>query len=456
MNGDSAFQVLLVDDDDDVREAIATGLRLAGFDTIEAADGHRALQLIASDRIGVIVSDIRMPLLDGRQLLQRVRASDCDLPVILITGHGDIEQAVDAVRNGAYDFLAKPFASDRLADAVARALELRRLVLENRQLRAAIGSASERQPSALLGTSTAIQALLRVIEQIGSADIDILIEGERGAGKRTVAGLLHRAGRNDRTAAHILRCDIMTDQAISEALQGKPEARTGRSKAARSAMAPAVERAGTLILDNIDALSPASQARLLQYLHQRHPVDGESAGHSTGQRPRIISTSISGLSSEVSLGRFRADLYFKLAPVKLEMPPLRARKQDIPAMFAHMLLVSADRFERPVPAMSDAILAHLTNHDWPGNLRELHNFAEQIVLNLEKAEFALAEEHLGLAQRVALFEKEAIVGALRAVAGDIQQACAKLGTPRKTLYDKITRHRIDLHEIRSKPQSPLL
>ena len=449
MNGDSALQVLLVDDDDDVREAIATGLRLAGFDTIEAADGHRALELIASDRIGAIVSDIRMPLFDGRQLLQRVMAADAELPVILITGHGDIEQAVDAVRSGAYDFLAKPFASDRLADAVARALDVRRLVLENRQLRAMIGAAKERPTSALIGKSAAIAALLRVVEQIGGADINILIEGERGTGKRAVAGLLHRAGTRHGSTMRILRCDIMTDQAISEALQGKPEAKRGRSRVSPSTSTPAVVGPGTLILDNVDSLSPTSQARLLHYLHQHHPDDGEPARHAAGPRPRIVSTSIRSLRHEVALGRFRAELYFKLAPVNLEVPPLRARKPDIPAIFAHMLLVSSERFDRPVPTMSDGILAHLASHDWPGNLRELHNFAEQVVLNVERTEFALAEENLSLAQRVALFEKEAIIGALRSTSGDVQQSCAKLGTPRKTLYDKIARYRIDLQDIRT-------
>ena len=204
-----------------------------------------------------------------------------------------------------------------------------------------------------------------------------------------------------------------------------------------------------MILENVDALTPTLQARLLQYLHHRQPDDPEARDVSIRRRPRIISTSVSSLSGQVDLGLFRADLYFELAPVKLDVPPLRARKQDIPAMFAHLLHVSADRFERPVPSMSDAILAHLTNHDWPGNMRELQNFAEQVVLNLGKAEFALAEENLGLAQRVALFEKEAIIGALRAVSGDVQRTCAKLRMPRKTLYDKIARYRIDLQAIRA-------
>lgn len=452
MSHEELLPVLLVEDDDDVREAIATGLRLAGFDTVEAANGHRALELIANDGIGAIVSDIRMPLLDGRQLLQRVKAIDSELPVILMTGHGDIEQAVDAVRNGAYDFLAKPFASDRLADAVARALDLRRLILENRQLRTAIGSTRDRRPSPLIGTSAAARTLMHVVKQIGSAKIDILIEGERGTGKRAVAELLHRAGGGKPNAARPIGCDVMTEQSLSEFLFGVSRNRGSGSKAVRTATNPAAIDGTTLILENVDALTSTLQARLLQYLHHRQPDDPEARDVSIQRRPRIISTSVSSLSGQVDLGLFRADLYFELAPVKLDVPPLRARKQDIPAMFAHLLHVSADRFERPVPSMSDAILAHLTNHDWPGNMRELQNFAEQVVLNLGKAEFALAEENLGLAQRVALFEKEAIIGALRAESGDVQRTCAKLRMPRKTLYDKIARYRIDLQAIRSRYQ----
>lgn len=453
MNDPGQLPVLLVEDDDDVREAIATGLRLAGFDIVEAENGHRALELIANDGIGAIVSDIRMPLLDGRQLLQRVKAIDHDLPVILITGHGDIEQAVDAVRNGAYDFLAKPFASDRLADAVARALDLRRLVLENRQLRATIGSTKDLWPNPLIGTSAAVRSLMRVVERIGSADINLLIEGERGTGKRAVAELLHRAGGGRSNAARFIACDIITEQALSELLLGESSGRGRRPGAMRTAPIPAAGDGTTLILENVDALTPTSQARLLQYLHQPGSDDVEARDSSARRRPRIISTSVSSLPDMVDRGSFRADLFYDLAPVKLEVPPLRARKQDIPAVFAHLLHVSADRFERPVPNMSDAILAHLTNHDWPGNMRELQNFAEQVVLNLGKAEFALTEEGLGLAQRVALFEKEAIIGALRSAAGNVQQSCEKLGIPRKTLYDKIARYQIDLKGMRSATRS---
>lgn len=455
MNSENAMQVLLVEDDDDVRDALATGLRLSGFDIVKAANGHRALELMDNVRIGAIVSDIRMPMLDGRQLLQRVRAIDGELPVILITGHGDIQQAVDAVRSGAYDFLAKPFASDRLADTVARALEVRRLVLENRHLRATISATRERLPSPLIGTSAAISALMRVVEQIGNANIDILIEGEQGSGKRAVAELLHKAGSGHQSAARIHRCDIMTEQAINDAFTGEGAARGGRSKASRSAMTLSVSDGGTLILDNVGALSPSSQACLLHYLHQRNRDDSAPSSRTMEKPARIVSTSIGSLSDLVSLGLFRADLYFKLAPVKIEVPPLRARKQDIPALFAHLLFISAERFGRPVPIMSDAILAHLANHDWPGNLRELHNFAEQVVLNLEKAEYALAEENLNLAQRVALFEKEAIVSALRSMSGDMRKTCAKLGMPRKTLYDKIARYQIDLPNIRAGRQNSL-
>lgn len=450
MSDTEPLPVLLVDDDDDVREAIATGLRLAGFDTMDVADGHCALDLIASGGFGAIVSDIRMPLLDGRQLLQLVNAIDRELPVILMTGHGDIEQAVDAVRNGAYDFLAKPFASDRLADAVARALDLRRLVLENRHLRAAIDSTSGRRPSPLVGTSAAVRTLVRVVEQIGNADVDTLIEGERWTGKRAVAELLHRAGGGRANGARLVGCDIMTEKLFDESLLRDIGGRGPGSRADRVASRPSANPHSTLILENVDSLPPNLQTRLLHYLDQ-HQSDYRAAGdEKIEQRPRIVSTATSSLSGQVDLGLFRADLYFKLAPVKLEVPPLRARKPDIPAIFAQLLDLAADRFDRPVPALSDAVLSHLANHDWPGNLRELQNFAEQVVLNLERAEFALAEVKLGLAQRVAFFEKEVIVGTLRSVAGDMQQACAKLGTPRKTLYDKIARHQIDLQGIRSK------
>lgn len=434
------LKILLVDDDDDLRDAIATGLRLADFDVVEASNGRQALRAVSDGRIGAIVSDIRMPMLDGRQLLQRIKSVDAEMPVILITGHGDIDQAVDAVRNGAYDFLAKPFATERLVDTVGKALDRRRLVIENRLLRAEVDAAVERRQLPLIGTSPAIEALVRAIGQIGTAEIDVLVEGERGSGKTAVAHMLHAAGTERPTSIHIVDCDVLSEQLIDHALFGSTP---GRGAATGD---------GTLMLANVDRLSPATQSRLLHFLQLRDNPEKGKIARGSARKPRIISTSAVSLSGKVQQKEFRSDLYYRLAPVCLDIPPLRARRQDVAALFAMMMRDSANRYQREVPTVSDSIISQLTNHDWPGNLRELQNFSDQVVLNLEKAEANLMTDQDGLAQRVARFEEQAIRIALSEVSGDIRKTCIRLSIPRKTLYDKIGRYGIDLAPFRARPQ----
>lgn len=428
MTREPDVDVLLADDDDDLREALATGLALAGHTVVEARDGQQAAALIASRLFGVVVSDIRMPMLDGRQLLQRVRDIDPELPVILITGHGDIDQAVDAVRNGAHDFLAKPFASDRLGEAVDRALALRRLVLENRSLKSAIDSAGIDRRLALIGTSPAIRAIQRSIERIGSADVNVLVEGERGTGRNGIARHLAASG-SGQPATTVIDCEIQSEKAIDQMLFA------GASHGGRA-----------VVLANVERLPMAVQARLVHALQRQDEEDRPGA---SGVRPlRIVSTTSIPMQAEVDRGRLRSDLFFRLAPVRLEVPPLRERRDDIPLLFARLTAEAAALYRRPVPALSDRILARLMGHDWPGNLTELRSYAEQCVLNLERAEAGPERVEAGLAERVARFERETIIDALRREGGDVQKTCRRLMLPRKTMYDKINRYGIDLGALR--------
>lgn len=426
------FDVLLADDDDDLREALATGLTLSGHSVIEAGNGQQAIQLIETRTIGVVVSDIRMPMLDGRQLMQRVRDVDPELPVILITGHADIDQAVEAVRNGAHDFLAKPFASDRLGEAVDKALALRRLVLENRALRSAVEIAGIDRRLPLLGSSPAIRVLLRSIERIGSADVNVLVEGERGTGRNLIARHLLAAGSGQSTAATMIDCEIMSEKAIEPLLF-----LTGH------------QSSRSVVIANVERLTMPMQARLVHMLQNQDEPDRPGSGDS--RQLRVVATTSRPLHALVDDGVFRADLYFRLAPVRLEAPPLRERREDIPLLFARLLGEAATLYRRPVPALSDRMIGHLTGHDWPGNLIELRSFAEQCVLNLERAEAGPARGDASLSQRVARFERETIIDALRRDGGDVQKTCRRLNVPRKTFYDKVARHGIDLAALRKAP-----
>lgn len=451
----SAPSILLVDDDDDLRDALAAAFELGDLPSISVADGDAALAAVDRHAIDVVVSDIRMPGLDGRQLLQRLLDRDPELPVILMTGHGDIDQAVAALRLGAYDFLAKPFATERLIETVRRALEKRQLVLENRRLRTEVARQSEQQQLPLLGSSPAVQRLVHAVTQIGGTGIDVLIEGEWGTGKQAVAQILARAGQDRPAPLQSFACEALPEAMIEAALFGKA-AGAGQRRGGDAGGVLAAARGGTLLLTGVETLSLPVQARLLHSLRQRD-MDGATGAAASADTPmgadaptRVIATTTANLPERVAAGAFRADLFFRLAPVRLVVPPLRERRADIPLLFLRLLDAAARQYQRPVPDLSDALLARLMNHDWPGNLRELQNFADQAVLNLDRTEARLVEaEAVPLAQRVAAFEAEAICAALRAEAGSITASCARLGLPRKTLYDKLAKYGIKPADFRS-------
>ncbi len=438
-----APRALLVDDDPDLRGALATALRLADFDVTEAGEGQQALIACSEKSFDVVISDIRMPVMDGRQLLNQIMAHDRDLPCILITGHGDIEQAVQALRHGAYDFLAKPFATDRLIESARRAVDKRRLVLENRRLRSASGQQLEQRDLVLMGASAHVTRLANTIQQVGATSIDVLVEGEWGVGKRAVAQLLHRMQAPVSDMMRLVDCAALTDAELERLLF-----RTGRAAVAGRDNRPMLAAPGAAVMfDNIDHLSAPMQQRLLHALSRDYPIGLGPPDQETGAARgavRIFSACSEPLADKVASGAFRSDLYYRIAPVRLVVPPLRQRAEDIPLLFVNMLEMSARRFERPVPVVSDAMLARLTSHDWPGNLHELQNVADQAVLNLDNAVQRLDDQiALPLGRRVAQFEAEAIRAALRAECGHIGRSCARLGIPRKTLYDKLARHGID-------------
>ncbi len=450
----AAPAVLLVDDDDDLREALAAALVLADLPTVNVADGAQALAVLDRYPINVVVSDVRMPGLDGRQLLQRILDRDAEMPVILMTGHGDIDQAVAALKQGAYDFLAKPFATERLIEAVERAIGKRQLVLENRSLRAVVARQSEQQQLPLMGSSAAIQQLVHAVAQIGGTGIDVLIEGEWGTGKQAVAQLLARAEGQRRPPPISFACEALPEHLLDAALFGHSATSAPRRSREREG-AVAAARGGTLLLSGVECLSLAVQARLLHGLTPREidAVGGaaRSAAAQAGEElpVRVISTTTANLPDRVAAGTFRADLFFRLAPVRLVVPPLRERRGDIPMVFMRMLSAAAEQYRRPVPDLSDAMLARLTEHDWPGNLRELQNFADQTILNLASADAKLAGgAKSSLPERVAAFEAETIRSALRAEAGRISAACARLGVPRKTFYDKLAKYAIKPADFR--------
>lgn len=439
--------VMLVDDDKALRRATRQTLELAGCEVADFASASEALAAISPDFDGVVVSDVRMPQIDGLQFFARIKAIDEDIPVILITGHGDIPMAVQAIQDGAYDFIAKPFAADRLVHSVRLAGEKRHLVLENRSLRQAAADAEHDLP--LIGQTPAIENLRRTIRNIADTDVDVLIAGETGSGKEVVAHLLHEWGHRRKGNFVALNCGALPETVIESELFGHE---AGAFTGAQKKRVGRIEHAGggTLFLDEIESMPAATQVKLLRVLEMREitPLGTNEV------RPvdlRVVAAAKIDLGDPGQRGDFREDLYYRLNVVTLTIPPLRERRDDIPLLFAHFLSRAARRFNRDVPAIDAATHRHLTSHDWPGNVRELAHFADRVALGVAApaAVSPLPDETDPLPKRLERYEETVIREALATHNGNVQETIEALGIPRKTFYDKMQRHGINRSDYRS-------
>lgn len=437
--------VVFVEDDEALRAATVQALELAGLTVSAFAGAEAALAAVSADFDGVIVSDIRMPRMDGLQFLARVRTLDRDLPVILVTGHGDVPMAVSALRDGAFDFLTKPFATDHLVAAIRRALERRGLLIENRRLRAAVDAGEAESP--LIGQSAAIVAVRAAIRSLAIADVDVLIEGETGTGKDLVARLLHRSGERRAHAFVAVHCGALSEMTAGIELFGHAADSVSHTRLSRAG-AVATSHGGTLLLDGIDALPLAAQAALLRVIEERE-VQPIGAARADPVNLRVVATSDVDLTQAVANGRFRADLYHRLAATRLRIPPLRERDHDRMILFVAFVDQAREQLDRPDYAIEESDRRHVLTHDWRGNVRELRNFAFERVLASATAPTTRHADGGNLPSRVADFETGMIVDALRASGGNVVKAVEMLGIPRKTLYYKLARYGIDPDAFRA-------
>ncbi|WP_066651445.1 MULTISPECIES: sigma-54-dependent transcriptional regulator [Sphingomonas] len=437
--------VCFVEDDPALREATVQTLELAGFSVEAFASADRALPGIGRDFAGAIVSDIRMRGMDGLQLFARVRAIDPDIPVILVTGHADVAMAVGALREGAFDFITKPFATDHLIAATRRALEKRLLVLDNRRLRAAAEAQGEADP--LVGESAAIARLRATIRQVAASDIDVLVEGETGTGKELVATMIHRSSPRRGRPLIAVNCGALPEALAETELFGHAADAVAHTRLARAGQ---IENSsgGTLLLDEIDSMPLPVQSKLLRVLEERE-VQPIGAPRPRAVDLRVIATSKADLAGLVAQGRFRQDLFYRLNVVRLQVPPLRDRREDIAPLFALFVEEAQARADGAAFTLTEAVRRHLTSHDWPGNVRELRNYAVQAVLGFTQAPGVTPDTSgYPLAERVRRFEASVIEDVLRQTGGNVTAAQAILQTPRKTLYEKMARHAIDAADYR--------
>ncbi|MBB3808329.1 two-component system C4-dicarboxylate transport response regulator DctD [Pseudochelatococcus contaminans] len=435
------IDVAFVDDDIEVRKANAQTLELAGFNVRMFSTGAELLSTVNDAFTGAVVSDVRMPGMDGFQLFRRLHAIDKDIPVILITGHGDIEMAVDALHKGVYDFIPKPYPADRLVQSVQRACEKRRLVLENRRLRIAAAQAGD-DDVPLIGQTPAMERLRQTLRQIAVADVDVLVAGETGSGKEVVAELLHRWSRRRDNRFVALNCGALPENVIESELFGhEAGAFTGALKKRIGHIE--YSSGGTLFLDEIESMPLAAQAKLLRVLEKREivPIGGNE---SRQLDLRVVAAAKIDLGNPAVRGDFREDLFFRLNVVSLTIPPLRERRDDIPLLFMHFLVKAAARFGIDTPDVKPELLQFLHAHDWPGNVRELAHMAERHALGLlEINAWQTPIEHdekATLPQQMESYEAELIRRALQDNKGNAKAAIEALGIPRKTFYDKLQRH----------------
>lgn len=454
----SGQTVLFVDDEEHLRLAAEQTLQLADLDVTCLPDAEAALARLSRNFSGILVTDIRMQGMDGLALMRRCLDIDPEFPVILVTGHGDVELAVSSLREGAYDFLEKPFAPSLLVDTVRRALDKRRLTLENRMLRSQVGGRDVIE-ARLAGRSDAMIAVRRQIRAVAQTQADVLIVGETGTGKEVAARALHRAGSakdgadSDAPFVHINCAALPAELIESElfgheagAFPGATRSRFGKFEHARG---------GTVFLDEINSLSQPLQAKLLHAIQNRS-ITRLGSNDPIALDVRFIAASKKDLEAEAASGAFRSDLLYCLNVVTIRMPPLVARREDIPRLFIQLVHDACARYKRPAPDVPGAVLASLAGRAWPGNVRELRNAADRFALDLDlgldPAVSGSADENDSgrsgaqdvssqtLAAQVAAHEKGLIAAAITANGGNLKTTYEALGVSRKALYEKMKKY----------------
>lgn len=440
--------ILLADDDADLRHALSQSLSLAGFDVVQYDSANGVVDNINRSLYGVLITDIRMPKIDGLQLMSMALEIDPSLPVILITGHGDVAIAVEAMRAGAYDLIEKPFSADRLNNVVLRALEKRRLVLENRVLRQEL-SGQPGLDKRVVGRTPVMLKLRNELMMLTGADVDVLIWGETGSGKEVIARALHEEGNRKAHAFVALNCGAIPLDIMESELFGHE---SGAFTSANKQRIGKLEHAngGTVFLDEIESMPMELQIKLLRVIETRS-IERLGSNKIIPLDVRFVAATKVDLEQASQEKKFRADLYYRLNVVTIRIPSLRERKEDIPILFYHLAREARSRYRRDIPEITSAVMAELMAYDWPGNVRELRNVADRLVLGVwtgfdsnEDLRPGIAEgEDNALVHRVANYERSLIMSELQKNKGSIKKTYEDLGISRKALYQKMKKYQLD-------------
>ena len=422
-------------------------LQLAGHSVRAVASAEEAVPLIAPGFAGVVVTDMRLPGADGLWLVRRCREIEAVLPVIMITGHGDVNLAVEAMRSGAYDFIQKPFSPEVLVEVVRRALEKRALTLEVVALRHALSNRSDLH-GRLVGRSPQIARVRALVAEVAESPVDVLIHGETGTGKELVAQALHEMSNRKGGALVALNCGGLPDNLLDSELFGHE---AGAFTGAQKRRIGKIEYAngGTLFLDELESMPMAMQVKLLRVLQERR-IERLGSNVSLPVDVRVVAATKDNLLQRAQQNTFRADLYYRLNVVEIEVPPLRERREDIPLLMEHFMLLASSRYKRPNPTLSDEQMHRLMAHAWPGNVRELRNVADCVVLGVGKDGFGFeppagsadGEDGNSLVEMVEAFERSLISVQLKRHDDNIAHSAKALRIAKTTLNDKIRKYRL--------------
>jgi len=440
-------RVLLVDDEAMVREATAQWLEMSGFEVSCFSRAEPALEEIDPFCPAILLTDVRMPGMDGLELMRAALQRAPDLPVILLTAHGDVDMATAAMREGAYDFIEKPFVPERLVERIGRACEKRRLMLENLRLQQDLASRSGLE-ARLIGISPAIQRLRRELLALAELDTNVIIYGETGTGKELVAQCLHECSPRGKKQFVPINCGAIPENLIESELFGH-EAGAFTHAAKRRIGKFEHASGGTLFLDEIESMPLNLQIKLLRAL-QEHVIERLGSNTLIPVDLRVVAAAKVDLQGDPG---FREDLFYRLSVSELHIPPLRERIEDVPLLFAHYARRGADEHDRKARQLSDHDLDALQSYAWPGNVRELKNIAIRYAVDPRASVAELlsrrtplispppaGRQTLSLAVRVAEYESQLIREALERHQGNIKAVMEELDLPRRTLNQKMQRY----------------
>jgi len=444
MSGSPKIRILVVDDEPSILLEIAGTLK-RHYDVLTATNAEDAERILAAERVDLLMTDLRLPGKDGLALLESAKSMVPDLPVVLLSGHGTIEEAVKAIRLGAADFLEKPFGPERLQVTAERALELRALRRENERLRERVGGVDE-----MIGKSKVIEQIRAEIAKVAKTDAKVLVTGESGSGKELVARAIHRLSARARGPFEKMNCAALPKDLVESELFGYEKgAFTGAAALKRGRLEAA--DGGTLFLDEVGDMSLETQAKFLRAIEPGE-IERLGATKTISVDARVISATNKDLASEIQSGKFREDLFYRLNVVPIHLPPLRARRDDVPLLAEHFVARLSVEHGRPKRVVTPEAMERLSAYGWPGNIRELKNLIERLLIMTDGETIGPTEVEEVLPpdsdegppseikQARDRAERDTILGTLRQCDWNVSEAARRLGMDRGYLHRKIKRY----------------